>query len=46
VKHHSRISLTGKMDKTGANIAGVILAAGAAISAVLLSVAAILKVLN
>lgn len=43
--NHSEINLTGKMDKHGANIAVIILAAGAAISGVLLSVAVILKVI-
>ena len=41
--NHNRIRLTGKMDKTGANIAGVILAAGAALSGVILAVAVLIR---
>ena len=42
--NHSRINLTGKMDKQGANIAGIILAADVALSGVILAVAVLVKV--
>lgn len=41
---HNRIELTGKMDTRGANIVGIILAAGAALSGVIVSIALLIRV--
>lgn len=41
--NNKKISVTGKMDTTGANIAGIILATGAALSGVIVAIAVLIR---
>ncbi|MDH2918392.1 MAG: hypothetical protein PXX73_04270 [Sideroxydans sp.] len=41
--NNNKLSITGKMDTLGANIVGIILATGAALSGVIVAVAVLVK---